>query len=106
MPDAQPTPGLLGELTRIMRRADAGLDHTARDVLQLGMDRLGLTIGIMARIADQDYTVVQAITPDGMDIEPGQRFDLCDTYCREVVRTGKPVAFHDIRQTPMAEHHA
>lgn len=105
-PDDRASADLLGQLTAIIREVGLGLDHSAGRVLQLGLDRLGLAIGILARIEGDRYTVRHVIQPDGMGIEPGQVFGIGETYCREVIVSSQPVRVHHVSESKMRDHPA
>ncbi|MEM1353767.1 MAG: PAS domain S-box protein [Planctomycetota bacterium] len=98
--------GLIAELTRIMRNADAGIEPTIHAVLSLGLRRLGLSIGILSRVEGDCYTVMQVVQPEGVGLEVGQQFDLGTTYCRDVVSTGRTVREHHVSNSAMQHHPA
>lgn len=99
-------PDLLGELTRIMRQAHTGIEPTVQAVLGLGLRRLGLSIGILARIEGERYTVMQVVQPEGVGLAVGQVFALGSTYCRDVVARGRTVCEHHVSNSAMRGHPA
>lgn len=107
--------GIARDCTREMRRetalrtlysiaADRTLDPTQKTaaILAFGCDYFGLDKGIVSSIRGDDYTIVHAHDRDGV-LEPGLRFELSGTYCRETLRADGPIAFNDIGAT-MGEH--
>ncbi len=72
-------------------------------LLAMGAQRFGLAIGMLAHIAGDRYQVVEAHTPDG-SIQPGAVFDLGQTYCRDVLRTGEPIGFEHAAVAHWASH--
>ncbi len=63
--------------------------------LEVGRRLLGLSIGIVSRIEDDDYEVL-AVQPDGGGISVGDHFSLGDTYCSTVIRKQGSVALHHV----------
>ena len=98
--------GLIAELARIMRGVHAGIEPTVQAVLDLGLRRLGLSVGIFARVQGERYAVVQVVQPAGFGLEAGQEFELGQTYCRDVVATGQAVCEHHVSRSSMREHPA
>ena len=75
-----------------------GFEDTCRRILRLGCERLGTEEGKLIRIdadAGRHETVVTARDTS----QDGTVADLSRTYCRRVVETGDPVAFHDAEAT-------
>jgi signal transduction histidine kinase len=72
-------------------------------MLAMGCQHFGLAIGILSRIEDERYEIVQAITPDG-SLTPGDCFALGDTYCRETLRAEEPLAFERVSAGPGRQH--
>ena len=64
-------------------------------ILEFGCGYFGLPLGIISHIEGQDYTIVRAHSPNG-EIEPGTRFELRGTYCREVLKAEGPLGFHNV----------
>ncbi|TKX64545.1 PAS domain-containing protein [Halorubrum sp. GN12_10-3_MGM] len=84
----------LRELQTVMGKNDISATARLRDLLRVGCRTLGLEIGIVSRIRDDDYTVEAVHAPDA-DLEAGDRFDLETTYCAEVVETDSVCSFAD-----------
>ena len=100
--------GIARDCTKEVRREDAlrtlhsiasdrHLDATekAAAILAFGCEYFDLPLGIISRIEGADYTVVHAHSPNG-EIEPGTRFELTGTYCREVHEANGAVGFHHV----------
>ena len=75
----------------------------ARAILAVGAEHFGLPFGIVSRIEGNDYTIVHAHAPED-ELEPGMRFDLGDTYCRDVLLADGPCAIHDAGLPDWIEH--
>ena len=62
-----------------------------------------MTLGILARIEDDRYEVVDVSTTDS-GIETGSVFPVDRTFCSEVVRYGGPLQFEDVLNTEYRTH--
>jgi PAS domain S-box-containing protein len=68
----------------IVTDGDWSVDERIDGILELGSDYLDLDIGILSTIEGTEYTVEQVETPDD-SIQPGEQFDLGETFCERVV---------------------
>jgi PAS domain S-box-containing protein len=84
---------------------DRSVDERIDAVLELGCEHLGLEVGILSAVEDTDYTVEQVDAPDD-SIQPGEEFDLGETFCDHVVDSGELVAVTDAANSDLAEHPA
>jgi len=85
-------------LYEIVASPECSFEETCRRVLELGCERLGTAEGKLVRVdeaADRHETVVAARDTD----QEGSIADLSRTFCRRVVETDDPVAFHDAEAT-------
>lgn len=77
---------------------------TLEDVLEKGLSEFGLDMGIVSHIEDDKYTVHTCVS-SGEGLATGTEFELRDTYCSDVVRTGKTCFYRDVAQiTDMLKH--
>lgn len=81
------------------------VDERIDGVLELGTDYLGLDIGICSAIDGNEYTVEHAADPTGT-VQPGDRFDLAETYCESVVDSEQLVAERNVGNSELASHPA
>ncbi|WP_253739044.1 PAS domain S-box protein [Halohasta salina] len=84
---------------------DRSLDERIDAVLELGCAHLGLDIGILSAVEDTEYTVEGVDAADD-SIQPGEQFDLGETFCDHVVDSGELVAVTDASDCNLAEHPA
>lgn len=82
----------LREFYRVISTPRRHLNEQIQAVLAMGYRHFNLAIGVLARIEDQHYEVMQAITPDG-EITRGDVFALGDAYCQETLRIQTPFSF-------------
>jgi diguanylate cyclase (GGDEF)-like protein/PAS domain S-box-containing protein len=71
---------LLRAVHRIVNRTAEPTDETLRNLLELGLDYLRLSIGIVARVEGDRYIVHEAVTPWRVPAR-GDVYALGDTYC-------------------------
>ena len=71
------------------------LDAFALACIDTGRHMLGLSTGILSQIVGDDYEVVQALSPIE-DLSAGDHFDLADTYCCAVAKSGVTTAYHSV----------
>ena len=85
--------------------ADAGLSFTGQlaETLRLGCEFFGLEIGIVSRVAGQDYRVEHVYAPD-TDLAVGQEFRLGDTICDITLRSDVPLGIDDLARSPWRNH--
>lgn len=79
-------------------------EEIINQILHQGLQKYHLDIGIVSRIIKDKYTVVRCeSTGDG--ILAGTEFELQDTYCSDVLRSGKTRYYKDVAQiTEMLKH--
>lgn len=83
--------------------ASLSFDERMTEVLDLGLEFLGLDIGIISSINPPDYTVEHVVTPDG-SIEQGTVLDFRDTFCELVYEADGPVAFQSPEAGDVEDH--
>ncbi len=93
----------LKRLHEITSDHDLSVDEKIAHILTLGAERFGAPIAIISQIRAGTYTVVNAVTPGG-EVEPGQTFDLHETYCVHVLAAAAPVGFHHVGQSEISDH--
>lgn len=64
-------------------------------LLDQGLRKLGLDIGIISHIEESVYVVAYCRSAD-TPIRPGTQFELLDTYCADVVRSGRTRFYKDV----------
>ncbi|UAW98448.1 PAS domain-containing protein [Halopseudomonas nanhaiensis] len=60
------------------------LQTRLRNALRLGCEYLGLNVGIVSRIEDDDFLIFAQQSPEG-SLQDGDRFDLGQTFCSLVI---------------------
>jgi len=95
----------LQELQAVMAEADSSPETRLEELLRVGCQTLGLELGIVSRIEDDDYTVRAAHAPNA-DIDAGDLFDIESTYCAEVVEEDEVCAFADAAADGKESHPA
>ena len=73
------------------------------EMLGLGCGLLGLEAGIVSRIEEEAYKVEHVHAP-GLPLEPGQTFDLGETYCSIVLEADGPIAIDHTAESRWRDH--
>ena len=84
----------------------AGFESQTRALLQLGCERFGLDIGILARVQRETYEVLDVVAPSDLGLHSGQRFELGKTYCSMTLASHGPLAHEHIGESELATHPA
>ena len=80
-------------------------------ILRYGNSLLGMELGIVSKIQDNDYEII-AIDDLSDEFKPGDILQTDNTYCIEIVRTGKTISLTDldhqnkIQDHPLYQHKA
>jgi PAS domain S-box-containing protein len=90
-------------LYEIVSAQELNFSDKLKALLAMGARRFDLAIGVLSRIEGERYHVIEALTPNGA-IRPGDVFDLGQTYCREVLRSGEPIGFENAGNSQWAAH--
>lgn len=88
--------------------ADAGLElpDQLNRLLNFGCQLFGMDAGLVGHMTSTGYEIDEVYGPEAFPLRRGQILDVEDTYCAEVIRSGRPAAVPDVRGTPFAERHA
>ena len=74
-----------------------GFDQLYEGYLNMGVEALGLPVGIVSRIQDDTYTIRAVVDPAGV-YGAGDAFPLGNTPCSTVIEGGSTVSSDDFRQ--------
>jgi diguanylate cyclase (GGDEF)-like protein/PAS domain S-box-containing protein len=77
----------------------------AQAILELGCQRFGLEIGILAKVQGERYEVVAVRSQDNAIVR-GAVLELSDTYCRETLAARATVSFEHAGGSPRKAHPA
>ncbi|MCH8550282.1 MAG: PAS domain S-box protein, partial [Natronospirillum sp.] len=92
------------ELSAIAADRALSADDQIQQVLALGARHLDLDIGIVSRIKDSRYRIRYCTSPEGVDLTPGQVFDLGNTYCDLVLQTDQVLAINSMENSVHRGH--
>lgn len=93
-------------LYEIAGEYDKGLDHQVKRILELGLKRFDLDIGILSNIQDANYTVIKQVTPEDVPLNDGDAFQLGNTYCSITLAANGPVGFEHVAESEISTHPA
>ncbi|GAB3483006.1 sensor domain-containing diguanylate cyclase [Marinomonas epiphytica] len=84
-----------------------GFDMQIIKLLEMGLERFNLDIGILSKIEGNDYVIQQCVAPEELPLESGSRFDFEATYCVITCQANEPVAIeHMAREDELSCHPA
>ncbi len=75
-------------------------------MLALGCTQFGLPIGILARVDDETYRVVEVQSPPDVQLSRGDSFALGATYCQKTIAAEGPIGFEHAAETEWNCHPA
>lgn len=80
-----------------LMRSDAPFEEKAEDVLEVGVEHLGVDNGHLTRIdsVTNHWEAFVSTDPPGGQFPPGLELDIEQTYCRRTIASDAPVALHD-----------
>lgn len=87
---------VIRRLYEITNNYDQGFDIQIKELLEMGLERLNLDIGILSRIKEGKYIVENCVVPEGVELASGVEFDFDTTYCHITCNADGPVALEHI----------
>lgn len=82
------------------------LDEEIDGALRVALEQLRLELGIVSRIAGDDYEVLNVVAPETLPLVPGQRFSLGQTYCSITYAADDVVTIDEMGASPHRSHPA
>lgn len=73
-------------------------------LLSLGVRELSLTLGVLARIENDNYEIVAVQSNSGAYV-PGEKYTLGNSYSREVFEQQQTIAVTNQENSPLKLHH-
>lgn len=73
-------------------------------LLQQGIHELSMTLGVLARIENNNYEIVAVQSNSGAYVA-GEKYTLGNSYSRDVSETQRTIAAISIDNSPLALHH-
>ncbi|HIG75169.1 MAG TPA: GAF domain-containing protein, partial [Bacteroidetes bacterium] len=80
-------------------------EHLSR-VLEAGRELLGAEVAICSHVQEDTYTIRSCISPDTVDLAPGDHFPLATTYCSLALAAGDVVSIDSATDSPYRRHPA
>ena len=93
-------------LYEIAGEYDQGLEHQIVRILELGLLRFDLDIGILSSICDSEYTVFKQVSPADVALQDGDAFQLGNTYCAITMQANRPIGFEHVAESELSTHPA
>jgi len=88
-----------------LEETPTNMDQWSLKGLEIGMKYLNLETAIISQIHNQVYVIQQAKSQLGDIFSAGDKFDLKDTYCEAVARTGKTITYIQVGAIPEMQLH-
>ncbi len=99
----QSTTRAIAELYAIVSAVTQPFDERVRALLELGRRYFGLNTGILARVIEERYEVIEVVSED-TKIEKGAVFPLGETYCKNTLQAAGPIGFENAAKSKWASH--
>lgn len=96
---------VIRRLYQITQDYQLGFDHQIIELIQMGLTRFNLDIGILSKIEGKTYTVEHCVTPEGVELKRGDTFDFGITYCQITCQAQAPVAIEHMGKNDRYGHH-
>jgi len=93
----------LNQLHEITSEIDKTLNDKIQKILVLGKQIFNLPLALISEIHEQEYCVIHCHTPND-EINPGDKFDLENTYCCHTLKAEKAVSFHQAGASSIKNH--
>lgn len=95
---------VIRRLYQITNDYKKGFEEQIVQLLQMGLQRFELDIGILSKVEGDKYTVQYCVTPEGVPLSQGDSFDYQATYCEITCRASCPISIehcgaHDLYAT-------
>ncbi len=87
---------VIRRLYQITNDYHKGFEYQVSELLQMGLERFGLDIGILSRIEKDEYIVEQCVVPETIPMQSGDRFEFGTTYCSITYGAEGPVALENV----------
>jgi len=81
------------------------LDRWMETILRIGIKYFNLETGIISRVSNRDYIVLQGVSEIGKIVSPGDVFELSNTYCEAVTRQHKTITYIEVGKIPEMRLH-
>ena len=87
---------VIRRLYEITNSYDLGFETQIKQLLQMGLDRFHLDIGILSKIDKNQYVVKHCVVPNEVELISGSNFDFDKTYCHITCSVDAPTALEHI----------
>lgn len=96
---------VIRRLYQITHDYDKGIDHQIAELLQMGLERFNLDIGILSLITEGRYIIQHVVCPDDVPLKAGDEFSYDLSYCWVTVDAGGPVAIENVGESDVLGKH-
>lgn len=96
---------VIRRLYEITNNYDLGFKMQIEQLLEMGLERFNLDIGILSKIENNRYIVQYCVTPEDIELAPGNEFELQNTYCHITCQSDSPTAFEHVAKHEEHAYH-
>ena len=95
-------------LYTVAAETNLDLDAILHRILAMGRMRYRTEIGVLAKIAGENYEVVAAQLPQGFpfSLKPGDTINVKQTYCSDTIKQNEPISFEEAGNSEWCHHPA
>jgi len=89
-------------------QTDGPLKERLTDALEVGVDQFGVDLGYVATVDQEtnDWEIIVSTDPEGRPDPTGLQEDLTNTFCLRTIRDEEIVAFRDVVEEGLEDHHS
>ncbi|MCL6416802.1 sensor domain-containing diguanylate cyclase [Aestuariirhabdus sp. Z084] len=87
---------VIRRLYQITHDHNKGFEQQIIELLQMGLERFELDIGILSKIDQSNYVVKHCVTPTDVPMQPGDSFNFDSTYCHITCLAQGPVSIEHV----------
>lgn len=96
---------VIRRLYEITNSYDLGFETQIKQLLQMGLERFNLDIGIISKIDKSQYIVKHCVVPEDVDLASGVEFDFDITYCHITCNANGPTAIEHVGKNDLYASH-
>ena len=93
----------LTRLNEVAADPTTSFERKVQQLLELGLETFGLSLGIVSRIKDDDYSIEHIKGPEGAPV-PGATFKFDETYCVHTYAANGAKAFENAGRSEISNH--
>lgn len=93
----------LNHLQQTTVSSELSFNEKIRSLLLMGLNEYDMEVAILSRVEGNRNIIVSAVSPDN-GLQAGMGFNMGNTYCRHMLKRGKPVGIEHTDDTQGLDH--